>query len=42
LFKDIESLEKAKTELEKDDDVESVDYMGLKSARNQVYTLLRH
>lgn len=42
LFKDIESLENAKTELEKDDDIESVDYMGLKSARNQVYTLLRH
>lgn len=37
LFKDIESLENAKTELENDDAVDTVDYMGLKSARNQVF-----
>lgn len=41
LFKDIESLENAKAKLEKDDAIKTVDFMGLKSARNQVI-LFKH
>ena len=36
LFKDIESLESAKTKIDSDDDYESVDYVGLKSSQCQV------
>lgn len=35
LFTDVESLEAAKTKLEVDDNVESVDYMGMRSAKKQ-------
>ena len=36
LFTDLESLEAAKIKLEADESVESVDYMGMRSARKQV------
>ena len=36
LFKDSESVEAAKAKLDEDDATELVDYMGLKSAKNQV------
>lgn len=36
LFKDLESLESAKVKLDDDPDVESTDYMGMKSAEKQV------
>ena len=35
LFKSIESLESAKTKLEDDEHVESVDSVGMKSSKNQ-------
>lgn len=41
LFKDIESVEAAKAKLDKDDTVEVVDFMGLKSAKNQVFYKLK-
>lgn len=37
LFKDLESLESAKEKLEKDDNVSSVDYNGMRSSKNSVY-----
>merc|ERR1712136_67115 len=35
LFKDVESLEAAKVKLSEDENVESVDYMGIRSAKKQ-------
>jgi len=43
LFTDVESLEAAKIKLEADESVESVDYMGMRSAKKQViYILFMH
>lgn len=39
LFTDVESLEAAKLKLDKDSNVESTDYMGLRSAKKQVMGL---
>lgn len=36
LFTDVESMEAAKIKLEKNPDVESIDYMGLRSSKKQV------
>ena len=40
LFTDIESLEAAKVKLDKDDNVESTDYMGFRSAKKQVCLMI--
>jgi hypothetical protein len=41
LFTDVESLEAAKIKLEADESVESVDYMGMRSAKKQVIYSIR-
>ena len=43
MFRDVESLEAAKKKLEKEENVSSVDYMGLRSSKKQVHPIfLRH